>query len=132
MTRHNDGFHVGPMAVQHDFSPRLPPGTKVPPSEIGPVHARGGSEPHPDYGGWARFLGEHCDLRRVEDGVRYFGSSNCNYILFPDGMLVENFGYHGDGLMNRVRENGAAAEGKRIKQDQEELDAIMKRVRAGL
>lgn len=131
MTRHDDPYAGTAMGYNPILS-TVPPNTKVPPSEIGPVHPLSRSEPHPDYGGWARFLGEHCNLRRVEDGVRYFGATNCNYILFPDGMLVENYGYHGDILMNMVQENGAAVEGARIKKDHEELDALMKKVREGL
>ena len=65
-----------------------------------------GEEPHSDYGGWANFLREQCEVRDEHDGVRFFGAVNCNYILFPDGYLVRNYGYHGEALMNRIREEG--------------------------
>lgn len=70
------------------------------------VVALDGSVPHPGYGGWAKFLSDHCELRDECDGVRYFGATNCNYILFPTGELVENYGYHGRALMSRVKEEG--------------------------
>ena len=64
-----------------------------------------GDEPHPDNKGWKNFIRKDCELRDEHDGVQFFGSSNCNYIVFPCGALVQNFGYHGKDLMNQIREN---------------------------
>lgn len=81
-------------------------GTSKSPRDIGPVIPLGGGSLHPSHGGWARFLTVRCELRDEHDGVRYFGATNCNYILFPTGDLVSNFGYHGVNLMGDVREKG--------------------------
>lgn len=70
------------------------------------VKALNGSQPHPDYGGWWKFLTKHCELRDQARGVRYYGASNCNYILFPCGTLIENYGYHGRVLMQQIRKEG--------------------------
>lgn len=61
-----------------------------------------GTQPHPEYHGWKNYLLEYCELRDERDGVKYFGSSNCNYLVFPTGDIVCNYGYHGRLLMNRV------------------------------
>lgn len=66
------------------------------------ITALDGSQPHRDWGGWQGFLEACCDLRAEVYGVRYFGSANCNYIVFPTGDLLKNFGYHGRVMMNRV------------------------------
>ena len=71
------------------------------------IHTLDGSEPHESYGGWENFLTDICEVREEVNGVTYYGVTNCNYIVFPDGTLVENFGYHGRSLMNRIREEGA-------------------------
>lgn len=63
------------------------------------------SQPHPDWGGWLGFL-KTCEARRWEYGVVYYGKINCNYILFPNGTLIQNFGYDGESLMNSVAEDG--------------------------
>lgn len=85
-----------------------------------------GSQPHESWGGWKKFL-ESCEIRDKARGVTFFGKTNCNYILFPNGMIVENFGFHGKALMNRIREKGVVAVKKKIiAQRQEILDAIAK------
>jgi len=72
-----------------------------------PVKQFGNEKPlHPCYGGWDQFFAERCELRDVSDGVLYYGSVNCNYVLFPDGTLVQSFGDHGWSLMSIVREQG--------------------------
>lgn len=63
-------------------------------------------QPHPDFGGWQNFIRNHTELRDEHDGVRFFGATNCNYILFPSGLLIQNFGFNGRALMNAVREKG--------------------------
>lgn len=65
----------------------------------------GVSLPHPDYGTWENFLAT-IEKRGECRGVIYYGISNCNYIVFPDGTLVENFGYNGVSLMHKVEEFG--------------------------
>ena len=64
------------------------------------------------------------DVRDQFDGVTYYGSSNCNYIVFPDGTLIENFGYHGRSLMNRIRENGVDATLNEIKEKRAEMHRV--------
>ena len=66
----------------------------------------GGNEPHPSKGGWQNFLDTECEVRDKVDGVVFHGVVNCNYIVFPDGLLIQNYGYHGAALMNRVRKEG--------------------------
>lgn len=61
-----------------------------------------GSLPHPSYGGWFNFLAG-CEVRDEYDGVVYYGKVNCNYLLFPDGTLITNYGYHGKALMSEIR-----------------------------
>lgn len=63
-------------------------------------------QPHPSWGGWENFL-KSCEIRDQHDGVVFYGKTNCNYIVFPDGTLVENFAFHGRNLMAIVREKGA-------------------------
>lgn len=65
-----------------------------------------GSKPHPSYRGWRRFLAT-CEKRDEADGVVFYGKTNCNYILFPNGLLVQNFGFWGRAMMNDVRERGS-------------------------
>lgn len=74
-----------------------------------PIIALSGKQPHESWGGWESFL-DTCERRDAvgsgDDEVVFYGKTNCNYILFPGGRLVENFGYHGKVLMGRVREEG--------------------------
>lgn len=49
-----------------------------------------GGQPHPRYGDWHSFLTGHCEFRDQCKGVLHYGASNCNYIVFPDGLLVRN------------------------------------------
>lgn len=64
-----------------------------------------GSQPHPSHGGWRKFL-DNCELRDKKKGVRYYGRTNCNYILFPDGMIHNNFGSAGQWLMHEIDRHG--------------------------
>jgi len=69
------------------------------------MHAFNGSVPHESYGGWEEFL-KTCEVREEVDGVIFFGRVNCNYIVWPNGCIIQNFGYHGHALMNEIREKG--------------------------
>jgi hypothetical protein len=62
-------------------------------------------QPHPDWGGWENFL-NFCQVREETDGVIRYGISNCNYILFPDGSLLQNYGFHGKNVMDQCRQRG--------------------------
>jgi hypothetical protein len=70
------------------------------------VTAIDGSEPHPHHKGWKNFIRNCCELRDTFEGVQFFGVTNCNYIVFPCGTLVQNYGYHGRAIMNDIREKG--------------------------
>ena len=65
-----------------------------------------GREPAEHYNGWENFLNHHCELRDEADGVKFFGSVNCNYIVFPNGIIHKNFGFWGKDTMKQVREKG--------------------------
>ena len=86
-------------------------------------------QPHPEYGGWHRFLTEYTDLRDEHEGVLYFGVSNCNYIIFPSGLLVQNFGFNGKALMADVREKGAEHMEKVIRDQREGINRVMDAIR---
>lgn len=88
------------------------------------IRTLSGDQPHPDYGGWKRFLTRHCEVRDTSRGVIFCGASNCNYILFPCGTLIQNFGYHGRALMNRVRKEGRVKVLKDIRANYAELVRI--------
>ena len=90
-----------------------------------PIKALGGGEPHPDYGGWRNFLEKHCEVRGECCGVTWYGATNCNYILFPCGTLVENFGYHGRALMDEVHKRGPVRTLARIVEQRRELDEAL-------
>lgn len=77
-----------------------------------------GQEPHPSYGGWENFL-KQCSIVDSFDGVLHYNSSNHNYIVFPDGTLLANFGFHGRNLMNRIRRDGAESTLRAIQQAHE-------------
>ena len=68
-----------------------------------------GAVPHSDYASWEDFIGRRCEPRGEADGVVFYGATNCNFIVFPCGTLVRNYGYHGRVLMDRIRQDGAAA-----------------------
>lgn len=70
-----------------------------------PLCSLGGSTPHESWGNWAAFL-RTCEVRDVYRKVVFFGLTNCNYILFPTGELLCNFGYHGKNVMHDVRHGG--------------------------
>ncbi len=67
------------------------------------------SQPHSSWGGWDKFLAT-CEVRAAistPDGdVIYYGKTNCNYIVMPNGYIVENYAFHGHNFMWRIREAG--------------------------
>lgn len=64
-----------------------------------------GKSPHPSQGGWINVL-KKLEVRDVQDNVIYFGTSNCNYLVFPTGEIVENFGFNGKKVMRKIQEEG--------------------------
>lgn len=78
------------------------------------LHTRNGYTPHPSWGDWHRFLSRHCEVRGKADGVVWFGATNCNYFVFPDGLIIENYGYHGKALMREIETDGAGKVRARI------------------
>ena len=84
------------------------------------IFSLSGKLPHPDYKGWKGFL-ETCEIRSRYRGVTYFGLTNCNYILFPNGLLVCNFGYHGHALMERIQSKGVVVTRKEIEKNWSDL-----------
>ena len=51
--------------------------------------------------------------------------TNCNYILFPTGDLIQNYGYNGHGLMSRIREEGQEVVLNKMKEDRAEIKRII-------
>ena len=71
-----------------------------------------GSEPHKDWGGWHNFL-KTCDLVEcyVESVAKkaqiyFYRKTNCNYVVLPNGKIIENYGYHGKALISRIKRLG--------------------------
>lgn len=62
-------------------------------------------QPHPSWEGWAGFLNS-CENRGEADGVVFYGKSNCNYLLFPNGIIIQNFGFWGNSLLEEIRNKG--------------------------
>jgi len=88
-----------------------------------------GEEPHESHGGWRNFLINSCEVRDEHDGVVFYGATNCNYVVFPDGTLVRNYGYHGNALMNRVRDEGRDVVLAAVKKDMAEIKATVARLK---
>ncbi len=65
------------------------------------IHTLDYSLPHPDYPDWQSFLNT-CSIRYSIKNVVFYNKTNCNYILFPNGTLIKNFGFHGDALMSDI------------------------------
>jgi len=92
------------------------------------IIAFSGSQPHKSRGDWRKYL-DSIELRDEVDGVKYYGAVNCNYILFPDGKLLENYGYHGWAFMNKVREIGAVKAEKEIKELYKEMKDVCEKLK---
>src|SRR5690606_4929738 len=77
--------------------------------------------PRRDWHGWRGFL-RSCEVRGQAGGVIYYGHANCNYLVFPDGSVVCNYGYHGRVLLRCIREVGAAAVLAKLRRHRRVLD----------
>jgi len=89
------------------------------------IHAIDGSQPHETYKGWENFLSQQCEVASIVDGVTHYYYSNCNYIVFPDGTLIENFGFWGNNLMRRVARDGADIVLARLLEQRAELKELL-------
>jgi len=97
--------------------------------------------PHESYSGWIEFLQLRCDIRGVDgadiptnkddalqkdyDKTVFFGATNCNYIIFPNGHLHQNFGYHGDVLMKSIKQQGYETIQKELIESYEKIKAYL-------
>jgi hypothetical protein len=90
-------------------------------------HTLSGDLPHESWGGWINFLASN-DIRGQIDGCTWYGKTNCNYFLFRDNTLHENFGYHADALWRRIQQEGADVVLDRIKK----IHAAWKKVNEAL
>jgi len=88
------------------------------------IWSQSGDEPHKSWGGWENFL-TSCEVRDEHDGVTFYGKTNCNFIVFPDGMMVQNYGYHGRVLMGRIREEGRDVVRAEIERNDAELKDML-------
>jgi hypothetical protein len=61
------------------------------------------SQPHPDNGGWGNFL-RRCEIADQHDGVVCYVAGNCNYIVMPNGLIFENYGWAYKRVMSNVRD----------------------------
>lgn len=76
-------------------------------NEPGLIVSISGGMPHESYGSWENFLKlGRCEIRDEVDGVVYYGHVNCNYLLFPNGVISESYGMRGEVLMAEVRDRG--------------------------
>ena len=80
---------------------------------------------HPSYRGVRNFL-KTLDVRDQFDGVTFFGRVNCNYILFPSGFLVANYGFNGQALMSRLRHEGISVVEAELRQAKKDIKALLK------
>jgi hypothetical protein len=72
---------------------------------------------------WPVWLKENCEVRGSAPGVTFWGTSNCNYIVFK-GFVFCNYGYHGRVLFRALRSYRTRSEKLR------ELDRLHKEVKA--
>lgn len=71
------------------------------------IRSLSGTEPHESYGSWENFLEQgRCEIRDRADGVLYYGHVNCNYVLFPNGIIAESYGLQAEVVMRHVRKHG--------------------------
>ncbi len=83
------------------------------------------TEPHPSYGGWNNFI-TTCEVRDAYRGVVHYGLSNCYYIVFPDGTLIDGAGSSGGVIMQDVREKGVWNELRELKLERRKAKLIMR------
>ena len=62
----------------------------------------------PRAGTWEDYLAQ-AELREECNGVRLYGITNCNYLVFPSGLLLTNFGWQGAACIRRIKEHGIDA-----------------------
>lgn len=93
-------------------------------------HTLNGSSPHESWGGWQGFL-DSCDVRGKIEGCTWYGKTNCNYFLFSDNTVFENFGFHADNLWRRINEEGADVCLARIKKTTAATRKIIECIKAG-
>jgi hypothetical protein len=91
------------------------------------IKSLSGGKPHPSRGSWRHYLDHSCELRDEARGVKHYGAVNCNYILFPCGTLIENFGYWGRVVMNKVRKQGRVKTLKDIVSGHQAYQAALKK-----
>lgn len=73
-----------------------------------PIAAISGKEPHASWGGWEGLIERGCDRHiPIAEGVIRHSSSNCHYIVWPDGMLFECYGFHAANIERRIKSEGA-------------------------
>lgn len=82
-------------------------------------------EPHPDYASWHNFLRKNTELRDEHEGVFYFGISNCNYVVFPSGFFIQNFGHNGKYVMAQVREAGVTKTEDKYRAERDDIRALL-------
>lgn len=103
-------------------------GMKLPHERKLKLRTLNGNEPHPDWGGWGPFLAA-CEVRdRSDDGVVFYGHTNCNYIVWPNGIVVCNYGYHGRALMNEIKDEGKNAVLAKIRAAYREFKALLSKL----
>lgn len=73
-----------------------------------------GHQPHESWGGWRNYLSS-CEHRDEYEGVVCYGRAHCNYVVFPDGTVVENYGVAGRNLMREIRDRGVEVVHEEIK-----------------
>lgn len=77
---------------------------------------------------WRDFL-RQCEVRDRADGVIAFGRTNCNYIVFPTGLLIENFGCQSRVVMAIVRERGWKRALNALKDEHKRFEAAVAALR---
>jgi hypothetical protein len=88
-----------------------------------------GSQPHPSRGRWEDYL-TTCELRGEADGTRWYGQVNCNYLVFPNGVIVQNYGYHGRVLLDLVRREGSSKVYADLLRDRRKVQRLLVRIGA--
>lgn len=51
---------------------------------------------------WATFLLDRCEVRGEGNGVTWYGSVNCNYLVFHQ-RIIRNYSYHGDAVFKTLQ-----------------------------
>lgn len=88
------------------------------------IHNLSGTVPHESRGTWRNFL-DSCEVRDEHEGTTFYGSVNCNYLLLPNNVVLENFGFHGRNLMGAIRERGWEIVYNRIQKSYDEMQQIL-------